>query len=161
MKQQVIDIKNDGIYTILELEDHTLVPLISVENFINHLLEINTNTYNNKECIYCHRNTVKLTSLNNVYYICLDCATKLVENFAQLGENISLNLNKFNPLLAKKLTDFIKGKIQADKVNFKITKQSEQDNNENKVKDGIKLQADNLVKDADIIYSSSMLINKN
>lgn len=155
MKQQVIDIKNDGIYTILELEDHTLVPLISVENFINNLLNTNTSVNTNKECIYCHRNTVKLTSLNDLHYVCSDCATKLLENFMQLGESIQLNLSKFNPKLAKTLTDFVKGKIHVDKVNLQITKKS--DNNKVTAKNNINLSAEQITKDADLIYSDMLI----
>lgn len=166
MKQQVIDIKNDGIYTILELEDHTLVPLISIENFINNLLNTNINVNNSKECIYCHRNTVKLVSLNNLHYICSDCATKLIENFMQLGESINLNLNKFNPQLAKKLIDFVKGNIKVNTANFQIVKKSDDniinnaENNTDKkftVKNNINFSAGKITKDANVIYSDMVI----
>ena len=157
MKQQIIDIKNDGIYTILELEDHTLIPLISVDYLImNNGLNRNTNI---KECIYCHRNNVKLCTLDDMHYFCVDCATKIIEKFAQLGESISLDLNKFNFKLAQKLKDFVEGKIQAKDINLKIINQEKnesqekEDNQINYGNAGINIKADVIDKQATVIYS--------
>ena len=81
--------------------------------------------------------------------------TKLLENFMQIGESIQLNLSKFNPKLAKTLTDFVKGKIHVDKANLQITKKS--DNNKVTAKNNINLSAEQITKDADLIYSDMLI----
>ena len=128
--KKIINVINDDIYTILEFEDHTILPLISVENFINKIIEKNimddlqlidsSIVKETKECIYCHRSNIKLCTLDDKHYICLECTQKIIENFAQLGSVINLNLKNFNPQLIRTLKDFIQGNVQVKHANLMI-----------------------------------------
>lgn len=115
--KQVINIISDNIYTILEFDDGTLLPLISVEEFLR-------NNIDRTRCIYCQRNNQKMVSFNNIHYICKSCAEKMIERFAEQGESISLNLSKFNPKIVENLKNFLTTG-QVDKAVFKVVEKGD------------------------------------
>ena len=125
--KNIIDIKKDNLYTVIEYEDHTLEVFVAVdqlEDIIKYLIGKN----NKKECICCKRNNVSLCLLDEEKYICLDCTTKIIEMFGRNGEKINININNISKKMAKKMKDFIEGNIKADHVIYRI----KGDENENK-----------------------------
>lgn len=186
MQKKIINVLQDDIYTILEFEDHTFLPLISINNLIMTLIKdddlfkndfVKNDLFKDKECIYCHRKNIKLCTLDNQHYLCLDCATKIVENFAQLGLPIDLNLGKINPKLISKLQEFISGNINVDKANFIVNTNnnivntntfSPKDLSSNNLSSKdlsrknnlINLQARTITKHANIVHTSAKIIDK-
>lgn len=195
MQKKIINVLQDDIYTILEFEDHTFLPLISINNLIMALIKddsikndlfkdgfIKNDLIKDKECIYCHRKNIKLCTLDNQHYLCLDCATRIVENFAQLGLPIDLNLGKINPKLISKLQEFISGNMNVDKTNFIVNTNNNivntntffsnnllskdlpsrdlSTNNLSKKNDLINLQAQAITKRANIVHASAKIIDK-
>lgn len=136
--KKIINIIQDDIYTVLEFEDHSILPLMSVEQFFNFVIMADSKiTLEKKCCIFCRRDDAKLVTLDKMNYLCLDCTTKLMELFSQSGSPINLNLGNINPEAGKILMDFLSGNI--DKASFQI--------NDN----GIKIKADELNKKTEVL----------
>ena len=125
--KKIINLIESDIYTVLEFEDHTVLPLISVENFVNHLINKHVkekveleNAFGKNECIFCHNKKDKLCTLDGKHYICLECTQRILEYFSGTGSAIDLKLRKLNPKLMEQLNKFLTGNLTPDKVVFQV-----------------------------------------
>jgi len=99
MTKQIVNVKRDYTYTVLEFNDGSLLPLLNVQA----KPEIKT-------CSFCHRpeNMVTLCTLDGQTFICKDCVMKFLEFFVQNGETIELNVDNAMPQVAEQLKNLLK-----------------------------------------------------